>query len=151
MRVVIQRVSEASVKIDGKIYGQIGRGYLLLVGFKVDDDHAIIDRMVEKIIHLRIFEDDQMKMNRSLEDIQGEILSISQFTLYANAKKGRRPSFVGAAAPDIASPLYDLFNERLSATGIHCEKGIFGADMKVSLINDGPVTILLDSEELFGK
>lgn len=149
MRVVVQRVASASVTIDQKIYGEIERGYVLLVGFKEGDDEAILNKMVDKVIHLRIFEDENMKMNRSLLDIQGDILSISQFTLYANAKKGRRPSFIEAARPEISSPLYDRFNALLTQQGIKVETGIFGADMKVSLINDGPVTILLDSDFLF--
>jgi len=149
MRVVVQRVSTASVTIDGQITGQIDQGYMLLVGFKDGDQKAVIDRMAEKIVHLRIFEDDQGKMNRSLLDVKGDILSISQFTLYANARKGRRPSFVEAARPEISSPLYDVFNEVLRGYDVKVETGIFGADMKVSLINDGPVTIVLDSDELF--
>lgn len=149
MRIVLQRVSHASVTIEGQVHGQINQGYMILVGFKDEDDEAIIDRMVDKIIHLRVFEDDQGKMNLSLLDVKGAILSISQFTLYANSRKGRRPSFVEAAKPDISSPLYDLFNVRLEEAGIHVEKGIFGADMKCELLNDGPVTILLDSDELF--
>ena len=149
MRIVLQRVSHASVTIEGQVHGQINQGYMILVGFKDEDDEGIIDRMVDKIIHLRVFEDDQGKMNLSLLDVKGAILSISQFTLYANSRKGRRPSFVEAAKPDISSPLYDLFNARLEEAGIHVEKGIFGADMKCELLNDGPVTILLDSDELF--
>ncbi len=149
MRIILQRVSEASVKIDGMIHGSIGQGYMILVGFKETDDEQIIQRMVDKIIHLRVFEDENQKMNLSIEDVQGAFLSISQFTLYADAKKGRRPSFTEAAKPDISSPLYDAFNEILGQTGLQIETGIFGADMKVSLINDGPVTIFLDSEVLF--
>ncbi|WP_173428135.1 D-aminoacyl-tRNA deacylase [Sharpea azabuensis] len=149
MRIVLQRVSHASVTIEGQVHGQINQGYMILVGFKGEDDEAIIDRMVDKVIHLRVFEDDQGKMNLSLLDVKGAILSISQFTLYANSRKGRRPSFVEAAKPGISSPLYDLFNSRLEEAGIHVEKGIFGADMKCELLNDGPVTILLDSDELF--
>lgn len=148
MRAVIQRVKEADVKIDGKVHGQIEKGYMILVGFKESDDHQIIDRLVDKIIHLRVFEDENQKMNRSLLDVEGSILSISQFTLYADCRKGRRPSFIDAAKPDISSPLYDYFNQALRNQGIHVETGIFGADMKVSLINDGPVTIVLDSDEL---
>ena len=149
MRIVLQRVSRASVTIEGKVHGQIHQGYMILVGFKDGDDEAIIDRMVDKIIHLRIFEDSEGKMNLSLLDVEGAILSISQFTLYANSRKGRRPSFVEAAKQNISSPLYDLFNTKLEESGIHVEKGIFGADMKCELVNDGPVTIILDSDELF--
>ena len=149
MRVVIQRVSRANVVIDGEINGAIDHGYMLLVGFKDSDTQAIINRMAEKIVHLRVFEDDHGKMNRSLLDVGGSVLSISQFTLYANAKKGRRPSFVEAAKPDLSSPLYDAFNHTLRQYGVTVETGIFGADMKVSLTNDGPVTIVLDSDEMF--
>lgn len=148
MKIVLQRVKEASVTIDGEIHGAIGKGYMILVGFNEEDNHEIIDRLVEKVIHLRVFEDENQKMNRSLLDVEGSILSISQFTLYANCRKGRRPSFINAAKPDISSPLYDYFNECLRNQGIHVETGIFGADMKCALINDGPVTIVLDSDEL---
>lgn len=148
MKIVLQRVKEANVTIDGEIHGAIGKGYMILVGFNEEDNHEIIDRLVEKVIHLRVFEDENQKMNRSLLDVEGSILSISQFTLYADCRKGRRPSFINAAKPDISSPLYDYFNECLRNQGIHLETGIFGADMKCALINDGPVTIVLDSDEL---
>ena len=148
MKIVLQRVKEASVTIDGEIHGAIGKGYMILVGFNEEDNPEIIDRLVEKVIHLRVFEDENQKMNRSLLDVEGSILSISQFTLYADCRKGRSPSFINAAKPDISSPLYDYFNECLRNQGIHVETGIFGADMKCALINDGPVTIVLDSDEL---
>lgn len=148
MRVVLQRVSFANVVIEGKMQGKIDQGYMLLCGFKDTDNRHILEKMADKIIHLRVFEDDQQKMNRSLIDVHGSILSISQFTLYANARKGRRPSFVEAAKPEISSPLYDTFNQILKDAGIHVETGIFGADMKVSLLNDGPVTIILDSDDI---
>ena len=148
MKIVLQRVKEASVTIDGEIHGAIGKGYMILVGFNEEDNHEIIDRLVEKVIHLRVFEDENQKMNRSLLDVEGSILSISQLTLYEDCRKGRRPSFINAAKPDISSPLYDYFNECLRNQGIHVETGIFGADMKCALINDGPVTIVLDSDEL---
>ena len=148
MKIVLQRVKEASVTIDGEIHGAIGKGYMILVGFNEEDNHEIIDRLVEKVIHLRVFEDENQKMNRSLLDVEGSILSISQFTLYADCRKWRRPSLINAAKPDISSPLYDYFNECLRNQGIHVETGIFGADMKCALINDGPVTIVLDSDEL---
>ena len=148
MKIVLQRVKEASVTIDGEIHGANGKGYMILVGFNEEDNHEIIDRLVEKVIHLRVFEDENQKMNRSLLDVEDSILSISQFTLYADCRKGRRPSFINAAKPDISSPLYDYFNECLRNQGIHVETGIFGADMKCALINDGPVTIVLDSDEL---
>ena len=148
MRIVLQRVKEASVTIDGEIHGAIGKGYMILVGFNEEDNHEIIDRLVEKVIHLRVFEDENQKMNRSLLDVEGSILSISQFTLYADCRKGRRPSFINAAKPDISSPLYDYFNQAMQAQGIHVETGVFGANMKIDLCNDGPVTIVLDSEEI---
>ena len=149
MRIVLQRVKEASVTIDGEVHGAINKGYMILVGFNNDDTHEIIDRLVEKVIHLRVFEDENKKMNRSLIDVEGSILSISQFTLYADCKKGNRPSFTNAGKPDLATTLYDQFNQKLQEQGMHVETGIFGADMKIELLNDGPVTIVLDSKELF--
>lgn len=148
MKIVAQRVREASVMIDQKIHGQIEKGYMVLVGFHNDDTEMIVDKMIDKLIHLRVFEDEQGKMNLSLGDVDGSILSISQFTLYADCRKGRRPGFTDAAKPHLAIPLYEYFNQRIEANGIHVETGIFGADMKVSLINDGPVTIILDSNEI---
>lgn len=146
MKVVIQRVSEASVTIDGQIAGAIQQGLLLLVGFGPEDGQEDLDYAVRKITQMRIFSDADDKMNLALADIQGSILSISQFTLFAATKKGNRPAFTGAAKPDLASDLYDRFNQMLAQ---YCpvEKGIFGADMKVSLVNDGPVTIILDTKE----
>ena len=126
----------------------IQKGFMVLVGFCASDTQEIVEKMVDKMIGLRVFEDDNGKMNLSLQDVNGSILSISQFTLYADCKKGRRPSFIHAAKPDVAIPLYDYFNETIQAQGIHLEMGVFGADMKVSLINDGPVTIVLDSQEI---
>ncbi len=149
MKLVIQKVKESSVTINQEVVGEIGEGLMVLVGFTNDDNQQIIDKMINKLIHLRIFIDENEKMNLSLLDVKGSILSISQFTLYADCKKGRRPSFIDAARPETASPLYDYFNEALVAQGIKVEKGVFGADMKVSLINDGPITIVLDSQELF--
>lgn len=148
MKIVIQRVKESSVTIDGKIKGSIQKGYMTLVGFCESDTKAIVDKMIDKMIGLRIFEDDQGKMNLSLADVQGAILSISQFTLYADCRKGRRPGFTDAAKLDIASSLYDYYNQKIQDLGIHVETGVFGADMKVSLLNDGPVTILLDSQDI---
>lgn len=148
MKVVVQRVKESSVTIDGEVKGQIGKGFMLLVGFSNDDNTSIIDKMIDKIIHLRVFEDEQGKMNLSLSDINGSILSISQFTLYADCRKGRRPGFTDAAKPDIAILLYEDFNQKIKEAGIHIETGVFGADMKVALINDGPVTIILDSRDI---
>lgn len=147
MRVVIQRVSHAKCSVEGKITGEIEKGYMILVGFKPEDNESLFDKMIDKIIHLRIFEDENGKMNLSLLDVQGSILSISQFTLYAQCRKGRRPSFDGSASGEIAKPLYEAFNEKLNQY-VTVETGIFGADMKIDFINDGPVTILLDSDEL---
>lgn len=148
MKIVLQRVKHSSVEIDGKIHGKIEQGFMVLVGFSSSDNQFIIDKMIDKMIHLRVFEDDHGKMNLSLQDINGSILSISQFTLYADCRKGRRPGFTNAAKPDIAIPLYEYFNKKINELGIHIETGIFGADMKVSLLNDGPVTIILDSHEI---
>lgn len=145
MKVVIQRVSESHVKVDGKIVGEIGKGLMLLVGIDENDSKADADWMVQKILNLRIFGDDEGKLNLSVVDIAGEILCISQFTLIADYKKGNRPSFIKAAKPDTAIPLFDYFKEEISKSGLKTESGIFGADMKVSLINDGPVTIVMDS------
>ena len=150
MRAVIQRSKRSKVTIDGKVNGEIDHGYVVLVGFTEGDNEAIIDKMVNKIVNLRIFEDDQGKINLSILDVNGSILSISQFTLYANCKEGRRPSFVSAMNPNDATKLYDIFNKKLSEF-VPVETGIFGADMKVEIYNDGPVTIVLDSEELFKK
>lgn len=148
MRLVIQRVSKASVEIDGKIHGKINEGLMVLVGIKETDNDVILSKMVDKLIHLRIFEDENEKLNLSLLDIKGAILSISQFTLYANCKKGRRPSFLEAAKPQISKPLYEKFNQMLEDEGVHVETGIFGAMMNVNLINSGPTTIILDSDEI---
>lgn len=149
MRLVVQKVSQSSVKIEGEIVGAIDKGYMVLVGVTNGDDELLVEKMVDKLVNLRIFEDENDKLNLSLLDVGGSVLSISQFTLYANCKKGRRPSFIDAAKPDISSPLYDFFNKKLEEKGINVERGVFGAMMEVSLINDGPVTIILDSNELF--
>ena len=149
MKVVVQRVKESSVTIDGKVYGSIQKGFMVLVGFCASDTQEIVEKMVDKMIGLRVFEDDNGKMNLSLQDVNGSILSISQFTLYANCKKGRRPSFIEAAKPDISKPLYEYFNQQLKEKGVMVETGVFGAMMEVSLVNDGPVTIILDSKEIF--
>ena len=149
MRLVVQKVSQSSVKIEGEIVGAIDKGYMVLVGITNGDDELLVEKMVDKLVNLRIFEDENDKLNLSLLDVGGSVLSISQFTLYANCKKGRRPSFIDAAKPDISSPLYDFFNKKLEEKGINVERGVFGAMMEVSLINDGPVTISLDSNELF--
>lgn len=147
MRVLIQRVTYASVAVDGNIVGKIDQGLLVLVGITHSDTVAVVEKTAKKTAELRVFEDDGGKMNLGLQDIHGAILSISQFTLYANCRRGRRPGFEKAAEPKQAEELYDYFNEQLKQYGIPVEAGIFGADMKVELCNDGPVTILLDSEE----
>ena len=146
MRVVLQRVSHASVTVEEKVIGKIQRGFLLLVGVTHDDAMEDMEYLVRKIVQMRIFEDEEAKLNRSIQDIGGEILSVSQFTLYAETKKGNRPSFSKAAPGDFAIEMFEQFNGLLRETGIPVETGQFGADMKVELLNDGPVTILLDSK-----
>ena len=149
MKVVVQRVSNASCTVDNKITGQIEKGYMLLVGFGLNDNYQIIEKMAEKISKLRIFDDEDGKINKSIFDIKGKILSISQFTLYADCTKGNRPSFTNALGGDKATDFYKYFNECLRKLNIEVEEGIFGANMKINLLNDGPTTILLDSEELW--
>ena len=149
MRVVLTTVLEASVKIDERLVAKISRGYLLLVGFTDGDDKETVDKMVDKILSLRVFPDEHGQINISLQDVNGSILSVSQFTLYANASKGRRPSFVDALRPGEAEPLYDYFNQQLELKHNKVQTGVFGADMKVESVNDGPFTLLLDSKELF--
>lgn len=144
MKVLIQRVLSSSVTVEDKIVGKIDKGLLLFVGFTEGDSEKEIDYMVDKVINLRIFDDENGVMNKSLLDVKGSILSISQFTLYADASKGRRPSYIKALGGDYASVLYNKFNQKLKDTNIPIEEGIFGADMKVNLINDGPVTIMLE-------
>lgn len=148
MRVVLQRVKHASCTIDGNVTGKIEQGLLLLVGITDSDTKEILEKVAKKCVELRIFEDENGKMNLGLKDVGGSILSISQFTLYADCKRGRRPGFTNAARPEFASPMYDSFNEILRGYDVKVETGIFGADMKIELLNDGPVTIILDSEEL---
>lgn len=145
MKVLVQRSLASSVSINNKIVGKIDKGLVLFVGFTYEDNEEIIDKMVKKVINLRIFDDENGVMNKSLLDTNGSILSISQFTLYANTKKGNRPSYIEALNGNLASPLYDLFNKKLKEQGIIVETGVFGADMKVSITNDGPVTIILES------
>lgn len=147
MKVVLQRVSDAQVEVDNQIVGKINNGLLLLVGIDELDDTTDADWLIKKIIDLRIFSDEEGKMNRSVKDISGEILCISQFTLLADYKKGNRPSYIKAAKPDKAIPLFDYFKTEIKKySELKVESGIFGADMKVSLLNDGPVTIVLDSK-----
>ena len=148
MRVVLQRSKHSKVTINDKINGKINKGLVILVGFTDGDNKMIVDKMIEKIINLRIFEDENGLMNRSLIDENGEILNISQFTLYANTKKGRRPSFTQALNPTDAKMLYEYMNNAIKEKGIKVETGVFGADMKVEIYNDGPVTIIIDSEYL---
>ena len=149
MRAVVQRVSYANVKVDGEITGSIEQGLMVLLGAGQEDNENDIKYLSEKILNLRIFEDENEKMNLSLVDIQGEILIISQFTLYGDCRKGRRPSFDKAGLPQPAKKLYEDFVEECKKSGLKVQTGIFGADMKVSLLNDGPVTLLLDSKKLF--
>lgn len=146
MKIVLQRVSKAAVEIDGKVHGQINAGFMLLVGASDTDGQEEIDYLVHKISKLRVFSDEDGKMNRSIEDIGGAILSISQFTLFADTRKGNRPSFTGAGNPEHAKQCYEQFNEAMRATGLQVETGEFGADMQVSLVNDGPVTIIFDTD-----
>ena len=148
MRALLQRVSRASVTIDEQIVGQIGQGLLVLLGVGQDDSEVEAKTLADKIVHLRIFGDDEGKMNRSLLDIGGEVLVVSQFTLYADIRKGRRPSFPDAAPPALAEPLVERFKAAIASYGLKVEDGIFGAYMQVELLNEGPVTIWMDSEEL---
>ena len=145
MKIIIQRFKKAQVSIEGQVYGQIQQGLLLLVGVGPEDQQEDMDYAVRKLVNMRIFSDDEGKMNLSVKDIQGEILSISQFTLFADTKKGNRPAFTGAAKPDMAEAFYQDFNQKL-AQEVTVQTGIFGADMQVELINDGPVTIILDTK-----
>jgi D-tyrosyl-tRNA(Tyr) deacylase len=151
MKALIQRVSEARVEVDGEVTGQIGAGLLVLTGFAETDDTAVLTKVADKMCGLRIFRDDEGKMNRSVEDIGGELLVVSQFTLYADCRKGRRPSFIGAASPDKGKQLYEEFLKILRQRGFQPQTGIFGAMMDVHLLNDGPVTIMLDSNELINS
>ena len=149
MRAVVQRVSRASVKVDGRIVGQINVGLLVLIGIAQDDSESDADYLADKITGLRIFEDADGKMNLSLLDIKGSILAISQFTLFGDVRRGKRPSFDVAARPDQAKQLYEYFVQRIRAAGVRCETGVFQATMQVELANEGPVTILLDSKKNF--
>ncbi len=146
MKIVVQRAKNASVKVDGNIIGEINKGYVLFIGFTLDDNEELLDKMADKVVNLRIFEDDNEKMNYDIKDVNGSILSISQFTLYAKLD-GRRPSFSNAMKYNEAKRLYELFNKKLKERNINVQTGEFGSDMKVELLNDGPVTIIIDSNE----
>ena len=148
MRFIIQRVKKSSVTVDNKIVGRINKGFLVLIGITHTDTTEIADKMIKKMVNLRVFSDENDKMNLALKDVEGELLLISQFTLYADCKKGNRPSFVDAAKPEYANELYEYVIEKCKESGNKVQTGIFGADMKVELLNDGPVTIVLDSAEL---
>ena len=148
MKFVLQRVLEAKVDVDGKTVGQIGKGYLLLVGVSNEDNKEIADKMIEKVSRLRIFKDNEGKTNLSINDVGGEMLVVSQFTLYADCRKGNRPSFTDAGSPTLANALYEYIIEKCQELFKKTEHGIFGADMKVSLVNDGPFTVVLDSKEI---
>jgi D-tyrosyl-tRNA(Tyr) deacylase len=149
MRAIVQRVKNASVTVEGKVVGQIGRGFMVLVGMKADDTQADVDYISNKIVNLRVFEDEAGKMNRSLLENGGGALIVSQFTLYGDVRGGRRPSFIEAACGERANELYEAVCKKVAESGIHVERGIFGAMMDVALINDGPVTLLLDSRKGF--
>ena len=145
MKIVLQRAKNAAVYVDSEVKGQIDRGLMLLVGVTHEDTEKDADYLAEKIINLRIFEDENGKMNLSLKDTEGSILSISQFTLYGDTKKGRRPNFMEAAKPDHAKQIYDYFNEKIKTLGVQVQTGVFGAMMDVEFTNDGPVTLIMDS------
>lgn len=148
MRALLQRVSQARVTVDGQVVGQIGQGLVLLLGVGQEDSEKQVKTLADKIVQLRIFEDDEGKMNRSLLDIQGEVLVVSQFTLYADIRRGRRPGFTSAAPPALAIPLYEQFKSTLASYGLTVASGVFGASMSVQIHNEGPVTIWIDSDEL---
>ena len=151
MRFLIQRVKEASVAVDGEVLGSIGQGFMVLIGISNSDNEEIADKMIRKMLALRIFDDENGKTNLAMDAVNGELLLISQFTLYADCRKGNRPSFFHAGEPEMAEKLYEKIIEKCRAAGVKVETGSFGADMKVSLINDGPFTVMLDSDELLGK
>ena len=148
MRAVLTRVKHASVTIDGKVHGQIGEGFLILLGITHEDTEAQAVKLADKLTGLRIFEDENGKMNRGLEEVNGQLLIVSQFTLYGNCKKGRRPDFLAAARPEVAIPLYEKLVELCRAKGFHTETGEFGADMQVESLNDGPLTLVVDTDQL---
>lgn len=145
MKLVIQRVANATVKVEGETIGEIEKGFLVLVGIKQGDTTELADILVKKLCNLRVFEDENNKMNLSIKDINGKLLIVSQFTLYADCKKGNRPSFIEAERPEVAESLYEYFKQKCKEQEIEVQSGIFGADMKVSLLNDGPVTIIIEA------
>ncbi|GFN36316.1 D-aminoacyl-tRNA deacylase [Tepidimicrobium xylanilyticum] len=149
MRAVVQRVAEANVKVKGNVVGEISKGLLVFLGVGEDDSEKDLEYMVDKVLGLRIFEDENNKMNLSVMDIGGELLVVSQFTLYGDVRKGKRPSFTSSAYPELAEEIYEQFIEKCREKGIRTEKGVFGAHMEVSILNDGPVTILIDSKKVF--
>jgi D-aminoacyl-tRNA deacylase len=146
MKVLVQRAKDASVTVNNEVVGKINEGVMLLVGITHDDDEKIVNYIAEKIVHLRIFEDDEGKMNHSLLDVKGQVLSISQFTLYGDCRKGRRPNYMDAARPEFAEKLYERFNEKLRTYGVDVETGMFGEMMDVKFTNDGPVTLMVEKE-----
>ena len=146
MKIVVQRVKHAEVKVDGKTTGKINDGFLVLLGISSNDTNQQADYLVKKLCNLRVFQDENDKLNLSIKDVKGELLIVSQFTLYADTTKGNRPSFIEAARPELANKMYEYFCEKCEDEGIHVEKGIFGADMKVSLLNDGPVPIIIEKD-----
>ena len=148
MKAVVTRVNSASVSIDGAVHGKIGRGFLILLGVGPDETPALCRKLAEKVLGLRVFRDENDKMNRSLADVGGGLLIVSQFTLYGDCRKGNRPSFTGAARPETAIPLYEAFIARCRESGLPVETGEFGADMKVELLNDGPVTLWMDTKDM---
>ena len=148
MKIVLQRVQGAKVEVDGKTVGEIGKGFLLLLGVSNEDNKEIADKMIEKISRLRIFEDENGKTNLSIADIDGEVMVVSQFTLYADVRKGNRPSFTNAGNPTLANEIYEYILKRCQELFKKAQHGIFGADMKVSLVNDGPFTLVIDSQEI---
>ena len=149
MRAVVQRVLNANVKIDGKIHAEIEKGLLVLLGVRPEDDEKAMEYMTDKLTNIRIFEDENGKMNRSVRDVGGEILIVPNFTLYGDARKGRRPGFTAAGSPSESQKIFDKFIERIESAGVPVKTGVFQADMNVNISNDGPVTILLDSDKLF--
>ena len=148
MKLVVQRVKKAEVKVDGNIIGKIDKGFLVLIGIKVGDTKEQADYLVKKLCNLRVFSDENDKMNLSIKDVKGKLLIVSQFTLYGDCSQGNRPSFIEAARPEEANPLYEYFCNQCELNNIEVQKGIFGADMKVELLNDGPFTVIVDSKEL---